>query len=175
MRHDNVNAFAGIPPVPALVARGGALRTFGGLALLLAVVLFVFGAYLIHDEFTNPLASQSLGLFTAAFLLASAMALLYELVQLPRSIWLSQAHAMAEPQKAAAPPRHKPPQNDSEVSPSATGADTPASQEVAAKLPEPSNLCIAKHTGPALASARVDQRRDLPYQRFYVDRVLVRA
>jgi hypothetical protein len=41
---------------------------------------------LIEDQFTNPLASQSLGLFAAAVLLASAMAMLYELIQLPSSL-----------------------------------------------------------------------------------------
>jgi len=87
MANTLANSLTGIQPVSPLVARGGALRTFGGLALLLAVILSVLGAYLIEDQFTNPLASQPLGLFAAAFLLATAMALVYELVQLPTSIW----------------------------------------------------------------------------------------
>jgi hypothetical protein len=57
MRHAVVNAFAGVPG-RTLLARGGALRTFGGLALLLALALLIVGIYLIEDQFTNPLASQ---------------------------------------------------------------------------------------------------------------------
>jgi hypothetical protein len=55
-----------------------------GLALLLVLALLVIGAYMIEEQFTNPLASQSLGLFASAVLLSSAMALLYELIQVPR-------------------------------------------------------------------------------------------
>ena len=87
MRNTIVYTLHGAGPGRALVARGRALRTFGGLALLLTVGLFVMGAYLIKDEFSNPLASQSFSLFAAAFVLATAMTLLYELAQLPRSLW----------------------------------------------------------------------------------------
>jgi hypothetical protein len=63
------------------------MRTFGGLAIFLTLGLLCLGFYLIEDQFANPLASQSLGLFAAAFILATAMTLLYELIQLPRNIW----------------------------------------------------------------------------------------
>jgi hypothetical protein len=69
---------------------------------LLVVALFVLGAYLIEDQFTNPLASQSLGLFAAAVLLASAMAMLYELIQLPSSLWGREALAPKRPQSTLA-------------------------------------------------------------------------
>lgn len=96
MRNSIVNAFDSLQPGRALLARGRALRTFGGLALLLAVGLLVLGVYLIKDQFTNPLASQSLSLFVAAFVLASAMTLLYELAQLPRSLWQHGAQTATE-------------------------------------------------------------------------------
>jgi hypothetical protein len=100
MRHAVVNAFAGVPG-RTLLARGGALRTFGGLALLLALALLIVGIYLIEDQFTNPLASQSIGLFAAAFVLASALALLYELIELPRIFWRSGGQRLAGLREAA--------------------------------------------------------------------------
>jgi len=54
MRNTSVDALPGIAPGETPVARGGALRTFGGLALLLVVALFVLGAYLIEDQFYEP-------------------------------------------------------------------------------------------------------------------------
>src|ERR1700720_3730787 len=44
MRETSTNAFPNIAPGAGLVARGGALKTFGGLALLLVVALLVLGA-----------------------------------------------------------------------------------------------------------------------------------
>jgi len=145
MRDTSVDALPGIAPGETLVARGGALRTFGGLALLLVVALFVLGAYLIEDQFTNPLASQSLGLFAAAVLLASAMAMLYELIQLPSSLWGRDALAPKRPQRTLA------------------GVAPPGGLVV----------CAATPPGPTLV--RMEHRRDLAYQRCYVDRVRVRA
>ena len=58
MRETSTNAFPNIVPGAGLVARGGALKMFGGLALLLVVALLVLGAYLIEDQFTNPLARK---------------------------------------------------------------------------------------------------------------------
>jgi hypothetical protein len=105
MANTLANSLTGIQPVPPLVARGGALRTFGGLAFLLAVILSVLGVYLIEDQFTNPLASQPLGLFAAAFLLATAMALVYELVQLPTSIWWTGNETSLVPRTSTRPVR----------------------------------------------------------------------
>ncbi len=140
-----VDAIPGMVPGKTLVARGGALRTFGGLAILLVVALFVLGAYLIEDQFTNPLASQSLGLFAAAVLLASAMAMLYELIQLPSSLWGRDALALKRPQSALA------------------GVATPGGLAV----------CVAPPSGAA--PVRMEHRTDLAYQRCYVDHVRVRA
>jgi hypothetical protein len=145
MRNTSVDMIPGIAPGGTLVARGGELRTFGGLALLLVVALFVLGAYLIEDQFTNPLASQSLGLFAAAVLLASAMAMLYELIQLPSSLWRRGALAPKRPQSTLA------------------GIAPPGGQVVCAATP------------PSPAPVRMVHRTDLAYQRCYVDRVRVRA
>jgi hypothetical protein len=93
MRNTNTNALPGIEPEHVLMGRGGALRTFGGLALLLVIALLVIGAYMIEEQFTNPLASRSLSLFAAAVLLSSAMALLYELIQVPRRFWKQESLA----------------------------------------------------------------------------------
>jgi hypothetical protein len=70
----------------AFAIRGRAIRTFGGQALVLTISLLILGVYLIANEFKNPLSSQSIGLFTAAFILATAMTLLIELTQLFRAI-----------------------------------------------------------------------------------------
>jgi hypothetical protein len=79
----STNALPSIVTEHPRMGRGGALRTFGGLALLL-VLLLVIGAYMIEEQFTKPLASQSLSLFASVVLLSSAMALLYELIEVPR-------------------------------------------------------------------------------------------
>src|SRR5580704_224128 len=84
MRSTNTNALPSIVTEHPLMGRGGALRTFGGLALLLVLALLVIGRYMIEEQFTKPLASQSLSLFASAVLLSSAMALFYALIQLPR-------------------------------------------------------------------------------------------
>lgn len=145
MRDTSVDALPGIAPGETLVARGGALRTFGGLALLLVVALFVLGAYLIEDQFTNPLASQSLGLFAAAVLLASAMAMLYELIQLPSSLWGRDALTQKR------------------------------QQSMLADVAPPGGLVVCAATPPNSAPTRMVHRTDLAYQRCYVDRVRVRA
>ena len=82
-------------PTMALAVRGRAIRTFSGQALVLTLSLVLLGIYLIANEFKNPLASQSPGLFAAAFILATAMTLLIELSQLLRTI---QRHAARRPE-----------------------------------------------------------------------------
>jgi hypothetical protein len=77
--------FAHAHPLGAFAVRGRAIRTFASFALAIALGLVVLGVYLIADEFRNPLASQSIGLFAAAFVLATAMTLLVELTQIFRS------------------------------------------------------------------------------------------
>jgi hypothetical protein len=67
-----------------LAIPGWAMRTFGSLAAFVTLALLCLGIFLIQDLFANLLASQSVALFAAAFILAIALLLLYELLQLPR-------------------------------------------------------------------------------------------
>jgi hypothetical protein len=144
MRSTNTNALPSIVTEYPLMGRGGALQTFGGLALLLVLALLVIGRY-IEEQFTKPLASQSLSLFASAVLLESAMALLYELIQVPRRFRKEESLAGKQMLSMAA-------------------QAVPAGRQVRgdAKRPNP-------------ARTRVAGRRDLAYQRCYVDRVRVRA
>jgi|1186.fasta_scaffold968694_1 hypothetical protein len=75
---------SGRHPGLTLAVRGRAIRIFGAQAVVLTLSLVLLGGYLIADEFKNPLSSQSVGLFVAAFILATAMTLLLELTQLFR-------------------------------------------------------------------------------------------
>jgi hypothetical protein len=185
MRVDSLQTTAGIDPRPALVARGGALRTFRGLALLLALVLFVLGAYMIADEFKNPLASQSFGLFTAAFLLASAMALIHELIQLPRVLWRNQSRTPIPrlvPKAARMQPPAPPKQNRDSEKTSKIGIPPPRLPAPTTKVVSAKGLTWPQTCGaqpPNLSSIRardyLTRRSDLPYQRCYVDRIRVRA
>jgi hypothetical protein len=124
---------------------GGAWRAFAALAARGPGGAVRFGAYLIEDQFTNPLASQSLSLFAAAVLLASAMAMLYELIQLPRSTWVTEGGVARRLLSTAAEAE-------------------PAGEQV---------VCAAKHLN--MAPVRVVRRKDLAVQRCYVDSVRVRA
>jgi hypothetical protein len=63
----------------SLAAQGGLIETFGGLTAWLALTLLCFGAYLIYEQFRNPLDAQFLGILAAAFLLAIAVILFYYL------------------------------------------------------------------------------------------------
>jgi hypothetical protein len=68
-----------------LAIRGGAMRTFGSLAAFVTLAFLYLGIFLIQELFANPLESQSVALFAAAFILAIALLLLCELLQLPRA------------------------------------------------------------------------------------------
>jgi outer membrane biosynthesis protein TonB len=187
MRTDSATTFVDIDPGQALAARGGALRTFSGLALLISLVLLVVGVYLIEDEFTNPLASQSLELFAAAFLLASAMALVHELIHMPRNLWRNQPPASAVAKKVVLPTTSKEPTNRSaggesnqKVHPipkTNPAVRVPSTPKPADKPPNIPNPRVAERPQPSRTPLRdrSEQRRDLPYQRCYVDHVRVRA
>ena len=87
-------------PQTTLALRGRAIRTFGSLTIVLTLALLFLGIYLIAGEFTNPIASGSLGLFIAAVVLATAMTLLLELSQLfrgtHRNVRLSRAALVSD-------------------------------------------------------------------------------
>ena len=84
MLADSSRLHSGARTSMALAVRGRAIRTFGGQVFILIVGLVLLGSYLIADEFKNPVSSQSVGLFAAAFILATAMTLLIELTQIFR-------------------------------------------------------------------------------------------
>jgi len=59
-----------------LSPRAAFRRTFGGIAVFVSIPLLGFGAYLIKDQFENPVGSQPAGLLIAAVLIATALVLL---------------------------------------------------------------------------------------------------
>ena len=65
----------------SLAARGGLVRTFGGLATFLVLTFLCAGIYLLEDAVTNPLAAQAAALIFSAFIIALAAILLFYLVR----------------------------------------------------------------------------------------------
>lgn len=63
-----------------LVIRGRAMRTFGSMAIFLALILLALGVYIIKEEFANPMAAQSVALLTSAFVLTTGLTLLLYLI-----------------------------------------------------------------------------------------------
>ncbi len=61
----------------SLAARGHFLNTFAGFGYGLALSLLALGAYLIGEQFENPVEAQSVGLLFAALLIATSVTLLY--------------------------------------------------------------------------------------------------
>ncbi len=70
----------------SLSARGQALNTFAGLLWCLALALLALGAYLIHDQFADPVQAPAAGLILGALLLATAIKLLFALLQPARKL-----------------------------------------------------------------------------------------
>jgi hypothetical protein len=136
MRNPSVAAAVRAISLKALAMRSGAVRTFAGPAFLLAVTLLLAGGYLMEEQLTSPLASQSFALFAAAFFIATSITLMIELFHVPK-----------RRRRGCADLRSHVAVNDWRITD-------------AARRPE----------GP-----RGNQRRDLPYQRCYIDRVRVRA
>lgn len=65
----------------SLAARGQFLPAFGGQAVWVALTLLALGAYLIEDQFANPVQAPAVGLLFAALLIATAVTLLYCLLE----------------------------------------------------------------------------------------------
>ncbi len=65
----------------SLAARGGLVRTFGGLATFLVLTFLCAGIYLLEDAVANPLAAQAAALIFAAFIIALAAILLFYLIR----------------------------------------------------------------------------------------------
>jgi hypothetical protein len=82
---------AGLTFVPgarrSLSARGHFLNTFAGIGFCLAFSLLAGGAYLIQQQFANPVEAQSAELVFSALLIATAVTLLYCLLHPSRKLW----------------------------------------------------------------------------------------
>lgn len=83
MPHSSVTAVRAMPQ-KVLAMRSGAVRTFGGPAFLLAVALLLGGGYLLEEQLTSPVASQSFALFAAAFFIATSITVMIELFHVPK-------------------------------------------------------------------------------------------
>ena len=59
-----------------LTPRAALRRVFGGMAVFVSFPLLGLGAYLIEDQFQNPVGSHPAGLLFAAVLIAAALVLL---------------------------------------------------------------------------------------------------
>jgi hypothetical protein len=134
MRDSTSSTPAGAHPAKSLAARGGTKRTFGSIAVFLALIFMCLGAYMIEDQFANPMAAQPTGLFAAAVTLATGAILLCYLIHPRKNRWHNGVHRRAVP----------------------VTADRIAWTARRASV----NCC--------------EQRRDLTYQRCYVDAVRIR-
>src|SRR5712672_4014443 len=70
----------------SLSARGYFLKTFAGIGYCLAFSLLALGGYGMEQQFANPLEAHSAGLLFSASLIASAVILLYLLLNPSRQI-----------------------------------------------------------------------------------------
>src|SRR6267154_1748538 len=73
-------------PGRSLSARGHFLKTFAGIGYCLAFSLLALGAYGMEERFANPLEAHSAGLLFSASLIATAVILLYLLLNPSRQI-----------------------------------------------------------------------------------------
>ena len=76
------------PPGSAqsLSARGHFLKTFAGIGYCLAFSLLALGGYGMEEQFANPLEAHPAGLLVSASLIATAVTLLYLLLNPSRQI-----------------------------------------------------------------------------------------
>jgi divalent metal cation (Fe/Co/Zn/Cd) transporter len=79
--------FVAAHPGRALAIRGRAMRTFGSLVLFAALILLCVGAYILRQEFADPITAQAFGLVAAAFVMAVAATLLYYRVKMKVRRW----------------------------------------------------------------------------------------
>jgi len=70
----------------SLAARGRFWRVFGGQAIFLAAVLLALGAYILEQEFADPVQAQAAGLLFAAVLIAAAVTLMYCMLHPARKV-----------------------------------------------------------------------------------------
>lgn len=70
----------------SLAARGRFWRVFAGQAIFLAAILLALGAYLLEQEFADPVRAQAAGLLFAAVLIAAAVSLVYCMLRPARKV-----------------------------------------------------------------------------------------
>jgi hypothetical protein len=61
----------------SLAARGRFWRVFGGQAIFLALAFLMIGAYILEQQFADPVQAHEAGLLFAAVLIAAALNLMY--------------------------------------------------------------------------------------------------
>jgi hypothetical protein len=108
MRDTNSSLLAAAHPAKSLAARGGTKRTFGSIAVFLALIFMCLGAYMIEEQFANPLAAQPTGLFAAAVTLAMGAVLLCYLLRPRKNKWHNGVHrrpVLVFPDRIPAPVR----------------------------------------------------------------------
>lgn len=137
MRHETLHRAPPQHAPKSLVARGGLVRTFGGLATFLVLTFLSSGIYILEDAFADPLAAQAAALIFGAFIIALATILLYYLIK-PRR----------EPRRMRRDRPHP-----------------------AAGIPKQQFVEVEEIP---LAAPHDDARKDLVYQRVYVDHSRIR-
>jgi hypothetical protein len=70
----------------SLAARGRFWRIFGAQAFFLALAFLMMGAYMLRQQFVDPMQAYSAGLLFAAVLIAAAISLLYCLLRPARRV-----------------------------------------------------------------------------------------
>jgi hypothetical protein len=92
MRDTHFSFLAAAHPAKSLAARGGTKRTFGSIAVFFALTFMCLGAYMIEEQFANPIAAQPTGLFAAAVTLAMGAVLLCYLLRPRKNKWHNGVH-----------------------------------------------------------------------------------
>jgi hypothetical protein len=108
MRDANFSVLAAAHPAKSLAARGGTKRTFGSIAVFFALTFMCLGAYMIEEQFANPIAAQPTGLFAAAVTLALGAVLLCYLLRPRKNKWHNGVHrrtVLVFPNRIPAPVR----------------------------------------------------------------------
>jgi len=70
----------------SLAARGRFWRVFGGQAIFLALASLMMGAYILEQQFADPVQAHEAGLLFAAVLIAAALTLCYCMLRPARRV-----------------------------------------------------------------------------------------
>jgi hypothetical protein len=108
MRETNSSLLTAAHPAKSLAARGGTKCTFGSIAVFFALTFMCLGAYMIEEQFANPIAAQPTGLFAAAVTLAMGAVLLCSLLRPRKNKWHNGVHrrtVLVFPNRTPAPAR----------------------------------------------------------------------